>query len=80
MLKLATMLAAAALFAAPAFAGQTCYQVGSQFVCNGTGDDAGYNSNSYRLGNNLVIQQNDTNSDQSSTTTCYWVGNNIVCN
>jgi hypothetical protein len=79
MLKLAITTIALAL-ASPAIAGQNCYYAGNNYVCQGTGDDMGYNSNSYRSGNNLVIQQNDLNTGEMRTTNCWRSGNNTVCN
>ena len=76
MLKL-IMIAAVAL-TSPAFAGQNCYEMGNQYICNGNGSDSGYNSNSYQLGNQTIINQQYDG--QTHTTSCYQMGNQMICN
>jgi hypothetical protein len=64
-----------------AWAGSNCYALGNQWICNG---DNGFNSNSYSLGNQTITSGSyrDPYSGQtrSFNQTCYWVGNQRICN
>jgi hypothetical protein len=64
-----------------AWAGSNCYQLGTQWICNG---DNQLNSNSYQLGNQTITNgtYRDPNSGQTRTfnQSCYWLGNQRICN
>jgi hypothetical protein len=62
-----------------AMAGSTCYTVGSQTYCNGTGDNAGASSSGYSIGNNQYYSGRDANGRQWQQS-CYYIGNTRYCN
>jgi hypothetical protein len=78
MLKLAISSIALTL-ASPGFAGESCYQIGNSYHCYGTGDDMGYTSNSYRIGNGVILQENDVRSGDMRQTHCGYIGDNLNC-
>ena len=56
-------------------AGQTCSWVFGNYVCTGTGKDAGYNTTTSKVFNNDVTTDN-----RGNTRTCSWVFKQYVCN
>jgi hypothetical protein len=79
-------IAAALLIASvlAAWAGSNCYQLGNQWICDGSGGGSSWNTQTYQLGNQDITTgtYRDRNSGRtrSFNTTCYWLGNQYICN
>jgi hypothetical protein len=78
-MKTIVIVGLALIASAPAVAGSTCYTVGSQTYCNGTGQNAGASSSGYSIGNNQYYSGRDANGRNWSQS-CYFVGTVRYCN
>jgi hypothetical protein len=78
-MKRALIVLAMMTLSTTAWAGSTCYTVGSQTYCNGTGDNAGASSSGYSIGNNQYYSGRDANGRQWQQS-CYYIGATRHCN
>jgi hypothetical protein len=62
-----------------AWAGSTCYTIGTTVYCNGTGDNAGASSSGYSIGKNQYYNGQDAHGRNWSLS-CYYIGNTRYCN
>jgi hypothetical protein len=80
----AILVAAGIVIVTAARAGSNCYQLGNQWICDGSGGGSSWNTQTYQLGNQDITTgtYRDRNSGRtrSFNQSCYWLGNQYICN